>query len=172
MLYHRCEPFLPQCIGGCALAGINARLRFFRYYQGAVYRPHIDGAWPGAGLNKEGELIDDFFGDRTSKLTFLIYLNSGFSGGATRFFLPSSLNVINKTLRLCSLHMPIHLFRTNLYSSLHMLIHLFHTTLYIFYELTKWIPYVCINTSQLLFTSPFCLLVSFIPLLRHHELTC
>ena len=42
-LFQRCKPFLPQDVAGCDLAGINSRFRFFRYYKGAVYRPHIDG---------------------------------------------------------------------------------------------------------------------------------
>ena len=54
-----------------------------------MYRPHIDGAWPGSGINENDDLIDDIFGDRTSKLTFLMYLNSNFTGGATTFFLPN-----------------------------------------------------------------------------------
>jgi hypothetical protein len=43
----------------------------------AVYRPHIDGAWPGSGIDGSGSLVDDLFGDRTSRLTFLMYLNEG-----------------------------------------------------------------------------------------------
>lgn len=87
--------------------GINARWRLFKYSPGAVYRPHIDGSWPGSGLDKEGKVTDDAFADgRASKLTFLIYLNgrcgadsetgggdsgdgvdsSRFSGGSTTFF--------------------------------------------------------------------------------------
>ncbi|KAJ1416688.1 hypothetical protein B484DRAFT_315195, partial [Ochromonadaceae sp. CCMP2298] len=74
--------------------GINARWRLFRYFSGAVYRPHIDGAWPGSGLKRPRFIssdyifTDDCFGDRQSKLTFLIYLNGGFEGGRTTFFLP------------------------------------------------------------------------------------
>jgi len=76
-----------------------------RYEPGAVYRPHIDGAWPGSGLTDGLQYKYDFFGDRWSRLTFLIYLNgqnapgeaegvddsaSGFDGGCTTFFLPSA----------------------------------------------------------------------------------
>jgi hypothetical protein len=86
-----------------------------RYEPGAVYRPHIDGAWPGSGLTDDLQYKYDFFGDRWSRLTFLIYLNgqsapgeaeegaeeeegeegvddwaSGFDGGCTTFFLPSA----------------------------------------------------------------------------------
>ena len=53
----------------------------------AVYRPHVDGAWPGSGL-LDGKVVFDAFGDRWSRLTFLIYLNDGFEGGATTFYTP------------------------------------------------------------------------------------
>lgn len=36
-IFERCRHLLPQK----GLIGLNARLRFFRYAQGAVYRPHI-----------------------------------------------------------------------------------------------------------------------------------
>ena len=56
-----------------------------RYGERAVYRPHVDGSWPGSGL-RGGRLAYDAFGDRWSRLTFLVYLNDDFSGGATTFF--------------------------------------------------------------------------------------
>jgi hypothetical protein len=59
---------------------------------GAVYRPHIDGAWPGSGLSEDGRYLYDAYGDRWSRLTFLIYLNSqgeSFEGGSTTYFVPS-----------------------------------------------------------------------------------
>jgi hypothetical protein len=75
----------------CGLMGINATWRLFRYYPGSVYRPHIDGAWPGSGIRRDTGLYaqDAFDGDRFSKLTFLVYLNDDFSGGETTFYLPS-----------------------------------------------------------------------------------
>jgi hypothetical protein len=65
------------------LVGINARWRFFRYYQHAVYRPHIDGAWPGSGIDPQtGSFVDDIHvGTCVSKLTFLVYLNGVEEGG-------------------------------------------------------------------------------------------
>jgi len=99
-IFSRCLPMMPAQIGGHKLMGINARFRLFRYYPGAVYRPHIDGAWPGSGLDADGRYTDDAYdGARYSKLTFLVYLNDvsptpGHGdvpncGGATTFFLPS-----------------------------------------------------------------------------------
>jgi hypothetical protein len=89
-LYERCRALMPQTLNGQQLAGLNARWRLFRYTPGAVYRPHIDGAWPGSGLDAAGGLLDDVFGDRYSRYTFLVYLNGGFDGGATSFFLPGA----------------------------------------------------------------------------------
>ena len=74
-LLRRCAGLLPAELCGGALAGINARCRFFRYTDAekAVYRPHIDGSWPGAGLDAlTGRYVHDAFGDRRSRLTFLI----------------------------------------------------------------------------------------------------
>jgi len=99
-IFSRCLPMMPAQIGGHELLGINARFRLFRYYPGAVYRPHIDGAWPGSGLDANGRYTDDAFdGARYSKLTFLVYLNDVSptpgtgdipnGGGGTTFFLPS-----------------------------------------------------------------------------------
>lgn len=97
---------LPQEITGAKLAGLNARWRFYRYLPGAVYRPHIDGAWPASGLRttdkklseaedeaacrdadgNQVEYVYDASGDRRSRLTFLLYLNEDFEGGCTTFF--------------------------------------------------------------------------------------
>ena len=54
-------------------------LSYLLCHSDAVYRPHIDGAWPGSGVDSSdsGCLVDDFYGDRTSRLTFLMYLNEG-----------------------------------------------------------------------------------------------
>ena len=106
-LYERVRALLPAEIGGGKLAGLNARWRFYRYLPGAVYRPHIDGAWPASGLKKKAagvvdpvepavackdsegddvEYVYDASGDRRSRLTFLLYLNEDFGGGCTTFF--------------------------------------------------------------------------------------
>eukprot|EP01113_Clastostelium_recurvatum_P032326 TRINITY_DN4139_c0_g1_i2.p1 TRINITY_DN4139_c0_g1~~TRINITY_DN4139_c0_g1_i2.p1 ORF type:complete len:540 (+),score=116.92 TRINITY_DN4139_c0_g1_i2:92-1711(+) len=90
-IMERCSPHLPLEVNGGALAGLNARWRVYRYVPGAVYRPHIDGAWPGSGLHAEtGAYEYDLYKDRRSKLTFLIYLNEEFEGGATTFFTPAA----------------------------------------------------------------------------------
>jgi len=87
-IFNRVKHHLPQTLGGGKLAGINSRFRVYRYQSGAVYRPHIDGAWPGSGI-VNGEYTFDAYGDRWSRLTFLVYLNEGMEGGTTTFFGPS-----------------------------------------------------------------------------------
>lgn len=69
---------------GDKAVGINARFRFYRYSQDDFFKPHSDGAWPGSRII-DNELITNFFPDRYSQMTFLIYLNDDFEGGATRF---------------------------------------------------------------------------------------
>jgi hypothetical protein len=88
-IYNRCQELLPQIIGDGAIAGLNSRWRVYRYTPGSIYRPHMDGAWPGSGITLKGEYVYDAYGDRWSKLTFLIRLNDNFKGGATTYFTPS-----------------------------------------------------------------------------------
>lgn len=86
-LFQRCRAHLPASLAGGDLVGINARWRLYRYDPGNVYRRHVDGAWPGSGL-VDGRLQYDAYGDRWSRLTFVLYLNEGFGGGATTFYYP------------------------------------------------------------------------------------
>lgn len=88
-LFARVAPLLSGSHG--RLLGLNARWRLFRYSAGAVYRPHIDGSWPGSGVTPGGAWVDDVHGGRAvSRLTFLMYLNDGFEGGGTTFFTPGA----------------------------------------------------------------------------------
>lgn len=63
--------------------GINARFRFYRYGTGDFFKPHTDGAWPGSRV-VDRQLIANAYPDRYSMMTFLIFLNDDFEGGATR----------------------------------------------------------------------------------------
>lgn len=91
--------------------GLNRRFRVYRYVPGALYRPHIDGAWPpsgtslditksptnlndatavtASGTDKLSYVYDTSNGKQMSRLTFLIYLNDEFEGGETTFFQPA-----------------------------------------------------------------------------------
>ncbi|KAF9352427.1 hypothetical protein BGX34_012167 [Mortierella sp. NVP85] len=92
-IFNRCKAHFPETSGdGQGAVGINSRWRVYRYVPGAIYRIHIDGQWPGSGLDpKSGEyLYDAYGGRRLSRLTFLVYLNDEFEGGGTTFFTPSA----------------------------------------------------------------------------------
>ena len=81
-LWRRIEPHAPA-----GAAGVNARLRLFRYGPDAVYRKHVDGSWPEAFLTEDGEyVVDKSEGRKRSKLTLLVYLSDGFEGGGTTFY--------------------------------------------------------------------------------------
>eukprot|EP01134_Creolimax_fragrantissima_P006204 CFRG6204T1 len=86
-IFNRCKALLDQTIGKCQVVGINARFRCYRYVPGNLYGPHVDGAWPGSGMVDDTYQYDAF-GDRWSKMTFLIYLNDDFEGGQTTFYMP------------------------------------------------------------------------------------
>ncbi|KAF9465989.1 hypothetical protein BDZ94DRAFT_1159016 [Collybia nuda] len=93
ILYDRIVDFLPQSIHNGAVKGINRRFRLYRYRPGALYRPHIDGAWPASALDSTTtppSYVYDSDPAVYSRLTLLIYLNDDFEGGCTTFFLPSS----------------------------------------------------------------------------------
>lgn len=72
-----------------------------------MYRPHVDGAWPGSGVDpKTGEYVFDAFGDRWSRLTFLVYLNDGFEGGCTTYYTPSEYRFTTHDLQVDHLAWP------------------------------------------------------------------
>jgi prolyl 4-hydroxylase len=72
LLFERARPALPATLSGMALVGPNERLRCYRYDPGERFAPHYDGAFVRAD-------------DECSLLTFMIYLNQGFTGGETHF---------------------------------------------------------------------------------------
>jgi hypothetical protein len=61
----RIAHLLPASMDGMKLMGVNARCRLYRYIPGAIYRPHIDGAWPASGL-VDGEYRYDMNGSSIS----------------------------------------------------------------------------------------------------------
>ncbi|KAL7418370.1 hypothetical protein Q5752_006828 [Cryptotrichosporon argae] len=81
--------------GGGSVRGINARFRVYQYTENQLYRPHIDGAWPAAGLDPAtGDYLHDSSPPSDplwSRYTLLVYLNSDIphDTGGTTFFLPS-----------------------------------------------------------------------------------
>lgn len=71
-LWQRVRHEIPDFVDGWQAIGLNERFRFYRYDRGERFAPHCDGAF----RRENGEM---------SLLTFMIYLNDGFLGGATNF---------------------------------------------------------------------------------------
>ena len=83
----RMAALLPAVIDGATLHGrLSHRLNMYRYDDNDVFNRHIDGDWPGYGLNAERTAMQEWPGLR-SCLTMLLYLNGpedGVVGGNTR----------------------------------------------------------------------------------------
>jgi prolyl 4-hydroxylase len=67
-----CELTTPERMRGWRPIGLNERFRFYRYTSGQAFRWHRDGSFMRNATEQ-------------SLLTFMIYLNDGFGGGATEF---------------------------------------------------------------------------------------
>ena len=70
-MWAQIEAEFPATLEGGRAVGLNPHFRFYRYEDGQKFKRHIDGR------QKVGEL--------ESRVTFMIYLNEGFEGGATAF---------------------------------------------------------------------------------------
>ena len=73
VLWCRAQPFIPPELEGWKAIGLNERFRFYRYDPGQRFDVHMDGYF----RRDNGE---------QSQLTFMVYLNDGFEGGATTFY--------------------------------------------------------------------------------------
>lgn len=71
-LFTRIADTLPDPLAGMQPVGANERFRCYRYRPGQRFAPHLDGAFE----RDEHE---------RSLLTFMVYLNDGFTGGETAF---------------------------------------------------------------------------------------
>jgi predicted 2-oxoglutarate/Fe(II)-dependent dioxygenase YbiX len=71
-LWARVRGHLPATLGKMRAIGLNELFRFYRYAPGQRFAEHVDGAYQ----SPRGPV---------SMLTFMIYLNEGYAGGATRF---------------------------------------------------------------------------------------
>ena len=96
VLFDRIKQEVPLQIHGMKLSGTNERLRCYEYLTGQHFAPHEDGAY----------VRDD---NERSWYTYIVYLNEGFEGGETLFFVEPEKVVIPKTgLRLLFQHPIIH----------------------------------------------------------------
>ncbi|HVF85245.1 MAG TPA: 2OG-Fe(II) oxygenase [Abditibacteriaceae bacterium] len=94
-LWQRLVPFAPSPLWKRNAVGLNERLRFYRYDAGQTFKPHQDGS-----VKREN-------GEK-SQVTFMVYLNDDFEGGAMRFFLRAphgEINIVPQTgMALLFLH--------------------------------------------------------------------
>lgn len=80
-VWNRVKAFVPRMLLGRQVRGLNERFRFYRYAPGQKFSWHADAPFQ----RENGEL---------SLLTFMVYLNDAYKGGATRF---DSLSVEGRT---------------------------------------------------------------------------
>jgi len=86
-IWDRCGSlFEGTSFDGARPLGLNARFRFYRYGEGDYFAPHTDGAWPGSRVIDD-ELVANAWPDRFSQYSLVLFLSSGFDGGATEFYL-------------------------------------------------------------------------------------
>lgn len=98
-LWQRVSDHIPSQIDQWRAVGLNERFRFYRYDPGQRFAIHHDGSYRRPNGEK-------------SLLTFMVYLNEGFAGGETRFYLPNHYNanqrhvcVVPETgMALCFVH--------------------------------------------------------------------
>lgn len=72
--FKKVKDFLPQEINGHKVLGLNERMRFLRYDKGDYFKPHLDGNY-----------VRDNDPTEKSTVTFFLFLNEEFSGGACTF---------------------------------------------------------------------------------------
>lgn len=87
-LFERIQPLLPASIDGHPLHGrLSHRLNMYRYDDQDVFNRHIDGDWPGYGLDASRQQMLEWNPGLRSCLSMLLYLNGpedGVAGGQTR----------------------------------------------------------------------------------------
>jgi prolyl 4-hydroxylase len=84
-LWQRVKEHVPAEIGGATAAGLNERLRFYRYDPSQRFNAHRDGA------------VERSPGER-SRLTFMVYLNERAEGGQTVFYSEERAGGIRKVV--------------------------------------------------------------------------
>lgn len=87
-VFERIRHLLPPEIDGLPLHGrLSHRINMYRYDDQDVFNRHIDGDWPGYGLDEERRDMLEWRGGLRSCLSMLLYLNGaddGVVGGQTR----------------------------------------------------------------------------------------
>jgi hypothetical protein len=89
-IWTRVARHMPAEVAGGRPAGLNQRMRLYKYGVEDIFRLHTDGSWAGSAVDTRGKLVRDSYGDRWSQLTFLIYLDDDYDGGETTFWVPDA----------------------------------------------------------------------------------
>lgn len=88
-IWQRLKGCVPPAIDAWRAKGLNERFRLYRYTKAQQFKMHTDGCF-------QRTMVEE------SKLTFMVYLNEGFSGGSTHF---GHFEVLPKTgMGLCFRH--------------------------------------------------------------------
>lgn len=80
--WERASEFFPSRLGTWQAIGLNERFRFYRYRVGQKFAQHRDGSFQRSD-------------EEMSWMTLLVYLNSDFTGGRTRFDLPGEPELVS-----------------------------------------------------------------------------
>ena len=89
VIWGRSRSLVTDLQNGEVAKGLNARYRFYRYSTGDFFQPHTDGAWPGSEVIDQRLVVDAHPG-LYSQYTYLLFLNDGYQGGHTQFFVSKS----------------------------------------------------------------------------------
>lgn len=95
-IFERIKSNLPQEIDGHKLhPRLSHRINVYKYNKGDVFNKHIDGDYVGYEMNEENGELEMWDDSVCSKLTMLLYLNDGMSGGSTRLFSDDEISCID-----------------------------------------------------------------------------
>lgn len=87
-IFNRINEHLPIILDGKILYNkLSCRINVYKYDKGDIFNKHIDGDWPGYGLNENNRMVE--WENCRSKISMLLYLNdnrNGVIGGTTTLY--------------------------------------------------------------------------------------
>ena len=89
-IFQRIQALVPPTLDGMPLyEELSEKIAQFKYNQGDEFKRHVDGLFPGQGVNASGDGVDEWTGV-VSGMSMLFYLNDyttdGLMGGETRLW--------------------------------------------------------------------------------------
>jgi hypothetical protein len=102
-LFERIRHLAPPTLGGKPLyEGLSQKIAQFKYGDGDRFTQHVDGLFPGQGVNAGDDGIDEWVGV-SSGMSVLFYLNDGptdgLVGGETRLWSADAKHFVDVTPR-------------------------------------------------------------------------